>query len=226
VTVLTVFAGLSDSYWHVLTSQWCDRLGFAPMNLLDFQWQRLLSSLLVTAGGWKFPASLLMLGACVGIAEHRYGTGATIKLFLTSHLAVLLFLSVVILALEQGVDSSLVLPLVKGRDIGPSAGYYGCFGAILMLLTGVRRAISFVMVLSILLARLTMSVSELPEAANVVSADAAHLLALPLGGLLAWCGWVHPLRPEVQDAKPLHGNPVNCVQDEDCSSSRVVVDDE
>ena len=223
---LTVFAVLSDSYWQVLTSQWCNWLGFSATNLLDLQWYRLLSSLPLTAGGWKFPASLLMLGACVGIAEHRYGTVATIKLFLTSHVTVLLVLSVALLVLERGVDSPSVLALVKGRDIGPSAGYYGCLGAILMLLAGFPRGTSFVFVLSILLVRLMVSVSDLPDAANVVSADAAHLFALPLGGLLAWCGYVRPLPLRVQGTTQPQGKHGICVQDADSISSHVAADDE
>jgi membrane associated rhomboid family serine protease len=209
MTALTVFAVLSDSYWQSLTPQWRDRLGFAPTNFLDFQWQRLLSSLLLTAGGWKFPASLLMLGACLAMAEHRLGTLATIKLFLTSHVTVLLILSVVILMLAHGVGTPSVMALANSRDIGPSAGYYGCLGAILMLFSGRWGVFGFSCVQSILLVRLVVSVSHLPDSASIVSADAAHLLALPLGVLLAWCGYVRPLLIPGQDIESSGCNPDN-----------------
>ncbi|MDB4664654.1 rhomboid family intramembrane serine protease [bacterium] len=200
--VLLGFALCSESSWQPLDETWRDWIGFAPTNLLDFQWQRLLTSLLLTAGGWRFAASLVMLAACVGLTERCYGTPATIKLFLTSHLLVLITISVTVLVLATNVSSPSILALAKGRDIGPSAGYYGCLGAILMSSQSLGKRLCILCVLSILLVRLTISTAGLPEDASVVSADIAHLLALPLGGFLAWCGYVSPL-PDTQPQAPI-----------------------
>jgi len=199
--VLLGFALCSESYWQPLDETWRAWVGFAPTNLLDFQWQRLLTSLLLTAGGWKFAASLVMLTVCVGLTERCYGTLATIKLFLTSHVLVLIMISVTVLVLATNVSSPSILALTKGRDIGPSAGYYGCLGAILMSSQSLGKRLCILSVLSILVVRLTISTAGLPEDAAVVSADIAHLLALPLGGFLAWCGYVSPL-PDTQPQAP------------------------
>lgn len=190
--MLLGFAFSSQSIWQPLHEAWRDWLGFAPTNLLNFQWQRLLTSLLLTAGGWKFAASLVMLIVCVGLAERRYGTLATMKLFLTTHLLVLITISAIVLVVTTFISSPSLLALAKGRDIGPSAGYYGCLGALLLSLPSKGKQVGFLCVLSILLIRLAYSTTHLPEDAAVVSADIAHLLALPLGSFLAWCGYVKP----------------------------------
>jgi membrane associated rhomboid family serine protease len=190
--LLLGFAIASDSCWHALDDTWRDWLGFAPTNLLDFKWQRFLTSLLLTAGGWKFMASILMLILCAGMTERLYGTFATMKLFLTCHLTVLAGLSVALLLVATFNSSPSILALTNGHDVGPSAGYYGCLGAILMWLPLLRRRSAFLCVLSILLIRLIISVGHLPEGATVVSADVAHLLALPLGASLTWLGYIVP----------------------------------
>lgn len=193
---------------------WRDWLGFAPTNLLDFKWQRFLTSSLLTAGGWKFMASILMLTLCAGMTERLYGTFATMKLFLTCHLTVLAALSVALLLVATFNSSPSILALTNAHDVGPSAGYYGCLGAILMWLPLISRRSVFLCVLSILLIRLIISVGHLPEGATVVSADVAHLLALPLGASLTWLGYIVPctkskiLRPRLpSDCKSKESNP-------------------
>jgi membrane associated rhomboid family serine protease len=190
--LLLGFAVSSQSIWQPLDVSWREWLGFAPTNLLDFQWQRLLTSLFLTAGSWKFLASLVMLTVCVGLAECCYGTLATMKLFLTTHLLVLITISVIVVLLATCISSPAFLALAKGRDIGPSAGYYGCLGALLLSLPSTTKRVVFLFVWSILLVRLAVSMTNLPEDAAVVSADIAHLLALPLGGFLTWCGYMTP----------------------------------
>ncbi|HBV64494.1 MAG TPA: hypothetical protein DEF45_15905 [Rhodopirellula sp.] len=180
--------------WQPLDETWRNWLGFAPTHLLDFQWQRLLTSLLLTAGGWKFAASMVMLTVCVGLAERCYGTLATIKLFLTTHLLVLITISIIVIVLTTFISSASLLALAEGRDVGPSAGYYGCLGGLLLSLPSRGKHLGFLFVLSILLIRLALSTTHLPENAAVVSADLAHLLAVPLGGCLSRCGYVKPLK--------------------------------
>ena len=137
-------------------------------------------------------ASILMLILCTFMTERLYGTFATMKVFLTCHLTVLAALSVALLLLTTFNSSPSTLALTNGHDVGPSAGYYGCLGAILMWLPLLRRRSAFLCVLSILLIRLIISVRHLPEGATVVSADVAHLLALPLGASLTRLGYIVP----------------------------------
>lgn len=192
-TVLLLgFAISSQSVWQPLDEIWRDWLGFAPTNLLDFQWHRLLTSLPLTAGGWKFAASLGMLAVCVGLAEGCYGTLQTIKLFFTTHVLVLVIMSIVLITLSACLSSPSLLSLTSERDIGPSAGYYGCLGALLLSLPASRQHFWFLCVFSVLLLRLAISTTNLPAGATVVSADIAHLMALPIGAFLTWCEYVTP----------------------------------
>jgi len=190
--LLLGFAIASDSCWHALDDTWRDWLGFAPTNLLDLKWQRFLTSLSLTAGGWRFLASIVMLTSCVGMTERFFGTFATMKLFLTCHLTVLAALSVAVLLIATFNSSPSILALTNGHDVGPSAGYYGCLGAVLMGLPSLSRRPVFLCVLLILLIRLVISLGHLPEGATIVSADVAHLLALPLGASLAQLGYAVP----------------------------------
>ncbi|MGI9472927.1 MAG: rhomboid family intramembrane serine protease [Rubripirellula sp.] len=194
---LIVVAVASDSYWRPLPKAWREALGFAPTNLLDLQWHRLLTSLLLTAGEWKFLASALMLAFSLGIAEARFGTWQTVKLFFTSHLAVLVALSLLVLGVSVSLQTDWAIQLSESRDIGPSAGYYGCLGAILALLSKSARVPIFIGIETVLAARLMYSIGRLPEDPSVVSADIAHLVAFPLGMCLASWGFVHarPARP-------------------------------
>lgn len=193
LVTLIGFAIASDSYWHPLPELWRQWLGYAPMNLLDLQWHRLLTSLTLTAGEWKFIASAVMLAFTVGIAESRYGTWQTAKLFFTSHLAVLVSLSLLVLVGARHFHWDLAVQLVESRDVGPSAGYYGCLGAVLTMLPRKAAVASMVGITFILVARLIVSLGRLPDDPSVVSADMAHLVALPLGSRLANRGYVRIL---------------------------------
>ena len=192
LVALAAFAIASDSYWNPLSDEWRQWLGFAPKNLLDFQWQRLFTSLILTAGEWKFIASFVMFGFCVGSVERVYGTWRTLRLFLTSHLTVLLTLSAVILVAALAFQSDWATRLATTRDIGPSAGYYGCLGAVLTRWPSRISLPSFALIGAILVVRLSVSASQMPDDPSVFSADAAHLLALPLGVMLAVGGYVQP----------------------------------
>ncbi len=160
------------------------------MNLRDLQWQRYLTSLWLTAGGWQFVASIAMLTLCVGMTERLCGSFAAMKLFLSCHVSVLTTMSVVIVLLASIDSSPSLLALANGHDVGPSAGYYGCLGAILVLLPSLSGRPIFLCVFAVLLIRLIISVGHLPEDATSVSADLAHLLALPLGASLTRLGYV------------------------------------
>lgn len=190
---LAAFSIASDSYWNPLSDQWRQTLGFAPKNLLDFQWHRLITSLVLTAGEWKFIASFVMLGFCVGTAEKAYGTRRALRLFLASHLAVLLTLSAVVLVAAVAFQSDWATRLATTRDIGPSAGYYGCLGAILTRWPFKIALPGFALIITVLVLRLSVSASQMPDDASVFSADLAHLLALPLGVVLAAGGFVQPM---------------------------------
>jgi len=185
VLTTTVFALWTDSCGAKLSPSWRQWLGFAPINIIDLQWQQSLTSLVVTAGEWKFLQSILMLTLAVGFCEAVYGTWLTVKLFFASHLVVVLALSLLIVLPAHYAGTQWGTALAMHHDVGPSAGYYGCLGAALASVSTRWRASIMATLLCVLIARLAISFSNLPNHAGVVSADLSHLMALPLGFVAA-----------------------------------------
>jgi hypothetical protein len=146
--------------------------------------------LVLTAGAGKFFASLVMLGFSVGLVESQVGTARTIKLFFTTHIAVLLILSILIVLPADYLGLAAAKLLANTYDVGPSAGYYGCLGGAIALYFN-RQQLSFLAAGIVVLAgRLCLSASGLAEDPSVVSADIAHLIALPLGWFATQRGYL------------------------------------
>lgn len=182
---LTLFALWSDSYSDSLNPLWRRSLGFAPVSLVDLNWHQTLTSLVVTAGERHFLQSMAMLTIAVGFCEYVHGTSAAIKVFFTSHLFVIVGLSLLVVLPAHYAGSDWGTALATQQDVGPSAGYYGCLGAGFASMKSGRRRLAMSVTLMILLVRLVNSVSQLPDLASIASADLSHLVALPLGFLLA-----------------------------------------
>jgi hypothetical protein len=72
--------------------------------------------------------------------------------------------------------------LYSVRDVGPSAGYYGCLGFALAN-TSSRRATTVGGVALLLILRLASSGYHLPNAGHILAADLAHVVAFPIGAL-------------------------------------------
>ncbi len=157
------------------------RVGYSPRLLLNGHLHRPFTSVLFTAGGWRFYASLLMVALTVGWIECSHGTRRALLTFFGVHLLTLLILGV-------GVALPLVLLgthrgtlLFDAQDVGPSAGYYGCLGLAVAGLPGRKRKKIVFAVLAVLLLRLVWSTAHIPEEGRTMSADLAHLTAFPLG---------------------------------------------
>jgi hypothetical protein len=104
--------------------------------------------------------------------------------FVGTHLATLLLMSVGIATLFAMIETHRGSLLWEVKDVGPSAGYYGCLGlAIAGLSPGLRLSV-FAAIMVVLMSRLAWSPFHLPENGHVMSADIAHLIAFPLGALL------------------------------------------
>ena len=111
-----------------LSPHWLNRLGFAPSDVWFLRWERLFTSALVTSGGWVFWQAMGMVALAVGMAEWLAGTKRTIATFWGVHLATLLLESLLIAWPLHQLGSSFGTALVMVRDVGPSAGYFGCLG--------------------------------------------------------------------------------------------------
>jgi hypothetical protein len=180
MTVIST-AIISESHSSSLGSPWRREFGFAAWHLVRGDVHRIFTSLFLTAGGWHFYASLLMIGAGVGTAEWIYGTRRTVATFFGIHV-VTLFAFAVCFALPlywMGVRHGELL--IHVRDVGPSSGYYGCLG--LAMTSYPKRLRRFLVpgVLLVLLARLGWSATMLPAPGFLLAADLAHVMALCLG---------------------------------------------
>ncbi len=156
-------------------------VGYSIRLLIEGELQRAITSLFLTAGGWRFYSSMVMLALAVGYVEATRGTIPAALTFFAIHLATLLILAIVVLfchALIPTLHSQLIL---HTQDVGPSAGYYGCLGlAVAGLKPSIRGGV-ITFILIVLSVRAAHSLTYLPVNAQAFEADLAHLIAFPLG---------------------------------------------
>lgn len=157
------------------------QVGHSPRLLFDGHWQRLFTSLLFTAGGWRFYTSLVMLTFAVGWAEFAFGTRGAALTFFGVHLATLLIMAVVVAWSLSWLETEHGRLLLDARDVGPSAGYYGCLGLVVASLSPSKRRAIAAGILLLLVVRLVWSTIQLSAEGREMSADVAHLIAFPLG---------------------------------------------
>ncbi|MEO8498140.1 MAG: hypothetical protein ABI614_23995 [Planctomycetota bacterium] len=162
-----------------------EQVGHSVRLFFDGHLHRVFTSIFFTAGGWGFYASLVMLGGSLGWVEWVHGTRRTVLTFFGIHVATLLLLAIAVtwpLAMLETHHGKL---LMHARDVGPSAGYYGCLGLAVAGLSFRMRNRIVAVILVVLVLRLICSTLHMPEEGRAMSADLAHLIAFPLG-LLAF----------------------------------------
>jgi apolipoprotein N-acyltransferase len=138
-------------------------------------------SMVFTSGGWHFYCSLVMFTFAVGWVELIQGTYIALTAFFGIHLVTILLMLAGIALFTRLINSHRGNLLWYARDVGPSAGYYGCLGlAISHLQPSVTLPI-VVTISSILGLRLLWSSYLAAEEGRTMSADIAHMLAFPLG---------------------------------------------
>ncbi len=167
-----------------LDAQLHDQMGFSARHLWEGELHRLFTSLFFTAGGGRFYASLFMFTLSVGWVEWVHGTRCAALTFLGVHLITQLLLALAVawpLVLLGYGHGRL---LWEARDVGPSAGYYGCLGlAVASVSVGRPRVVASI-IFGVLLLRAACSAACLPAQGQVLSADLAHLVAFSCGMLL------------------------------------------
>jgi len=182
--VLIVAALITETASGRLTSEWLERIGFAPRDLWELELGRLFTSALVTHGPRVLAGALLMTGTSVGLAERRAGARWATGVFWGVHLATVVGMAVVLTPLHATLQSRVTEGLVVVRDVGPSAGYFGALGFGLRTWPGRKSRLGASLVVLWLVLNLLGLVhlgDPLPQKA---SADLAHLVAFPLGWLV------------------------------------------
>jgi hypothetical protein len=166
-----------------LSQQWLRRLGFAPRDLNWLGWPRLFTSALVTDGGFAFWGASTVFALGVGTAEWLTGTRRTALTFWGVHLLTLVVGSVLIAWPLHWLGFTLGRALVVARDVGPSAGYFGCIGLACSQLGRWRWGIGALIMLGLLAAAVWPLPPARWAAAIALGSNLAHLMAFPLGWL-------------------------------------------
>lgn len=179
--VLLALALVSGSLADPLTPAWQERLGFAPRDLFSHQWHGMFTSALVTSGGNGFWPAFGATIALVLAAEWLTGTRHTALAFWISHLGASIGGSLLVSLAVQFSRSPLLNDIYTLRDVGPSAGYFGCMG---LIASQIPRPWKYLVGLAIIAGLIGGVVVSAYRGATIdVAAGVSHLVAFPLG----WC---------------------------------------
>jgi hypothetical protein len=163
-----------------ISTEWLDRLGFAPIDLLALNLGRLFTSALVTSGGRVFWEALGMVAFAVGLSEWLTGPRRATLTFWGVHLSTLIFESLVVALPLHFAGVTFGSLVAFSRDVGPSAGYFGSLGLVSAHLRYPWNLISGGLIFIGLQVAL-LYVSGNNNLGLKISADLAHLIAFPLG---------------------------------------------
>lgn len=180
---LAMAALLTNTHVEQITSEWLNRVGFAPNDLWYWRLERLFTSALVTMGGKVFWEALIFVAFAVGLAEWTTGWKRAAATFWGVHLLALILLSLILsLAAHQLRNIGLEASELE-RDVGSSAGYFACLGLVSARLKRPWSWISGGMLLTLFVIALFMPAAAGESAAIKFSADMAHWMAFLLGWL-------------------------------------------
>jgi hypothetical protein len=190
LAVLVVVELMINPHFGALSPEWIERLGFTPRDLTHLEWERFATATLLVDGRSAFVDGIAMITLAVGAAEWLTGTPRAVLTFWGGNLITLVVMSVLLLALAHVIDPSHKEDLFVHRDVGPSAGYYGCLGLVVARLPRPWRWAAAAAILTWLAIALLTPPGPNTVADVKLQADLAHFLVFPVGYLFAWLG--HP----------------------------------
>jgi uncharacterized membrane protein (DUF441 family) len=185
VSALVASALITGTVLGGLSNRMLDLVGFAPIDLWEMDVLRVFTSALVTHGGLVFVAAVVMTALSVGGVERRMGSLAAMGVFWGVHVWTLLVMAAVLPVIEGEAARPLVETLSTLRDVGPSAGYFGCLGFALAATSFRARGVAAAVVLAWLLGDVGGWLSGAGPLPPELSADIAHLIAFPTGWVAA-----------------------------------------
>jgi len=179
---LLIAGFLTQTHRGQLSKQWIEKYGFAPHDLWTGQLERLFLSAFLTDRASSFFQAVILSLVMAGATEIFGGTWRAALTFWGIHFATLLLTSLALLPFHH-LKIPFAESLSHARDVGPSAGYFGCLGA-LVFSSSWRWPAS-----GILIVALTVFFFSPPhpdENPHVkIHADSAHLMAFILGCTLS-----------------------------------------
>lgn len=183
VLLLAAAAIWSRTATSVMPAEGVVRYGFAPSDLLGKEWSRAFTSVYFTGGAVTFWMAAILLMALLGATEALWGSRRVAALFVGSHLLTVLAVLALAAALMAG-GVSLGSLLYGVRDVGPSAGYVGCLGALLLALPPRWRRWALALAAGSLLFALGQTLAAPVEEAVEISAAVTHVFALVFGVII------------------------------------------
>jgi len=185
---LIIAALVTNTHVEPITSQWLNRIGFAPNDLWYWRLERMFTSALVTSGGKVFWQALFFVTFAVGLANWMTGSMRAAATFWGGHLLTLILLSLIVSLAADPLRNIGLETVELERDVGPSAGYFACLGLVSARL---RRPWNWISGGGLFLAfavTLFLPPGSGESAQIKFLADLAHLLAFPLGWLSCLIG--------------------------------------
>jgi hypothetical protein len=188
LAVLVAVELMINPHFGALLPGWIERLGFTSRDLTHLEWERFVTATLLVDGRSAFVDAVAMITLAVGAAEWLTGTPRALLTFWGGNLITLVAMSALLLALAHAIDPSHKEDLFIHRDVGPSAGYYGCLGLVIALLPRPWRWAAAAAILTWLAVALLTPPGPHTIADVKLQADLAHFLVFPLGYLSARLG--------------------------------------
>ena len=184
--IIILVAVITGTHLQKISEEWLHLMGFAPQDVWVLRLETLILSALVTAGKWTFLQALLMIILGVGWAEWKIGTAKTALLFWVGHLVTLLSEALLIIPVMKLFHLPLGHIMAVARDIGPSAGYYCCFGLVVAKLPSKWRLFALVIMCQWLMISFYNALFAKVLQGADISASVAHLVAFVLGWVAAY----------------------------------------
>lgn len=181
--VLAVVIGIAiaTGSWHgQLAPDLLDRFGCAPADLRDGAWWRLATSTVLTRGQASFPRVVFLVGVAGALYERRHGGLRMLGVAATVGIVVQTLAAVAFLPLRE---QPWALAMDGARDVGPSVGFYGLFGALLPELRGWRRAALLAAILAMTVVNVAWHLHRAQPGA--LEGDLEHAAAVVVGAVAA-----------------------------------------
>ncbi len=178
------FAALTKSNAGQLPEEWLSRMGFAPKDIWLQKFENIFLSAFITDSRRAFIQALIMIFLCVGGLELVSTTWTTMLYFWGIHVLTLFFVTLFIIRPFEKTGHALGQSLYLSKDVGPSAGYFGCMGVLIHSFfgAGISWVIFFVILIGMMI-YLRMPVSKEKKMMKL-HADLAHMVALSMGFLI------------------------------------------
>ncbi len=169
-----------------LPNSWMEKIGFAPNDLWSGRLERVLFSTFFTDSRKSFIQALGMTLVLVGLSERTAGTWRTVLTFWGVHTLTLIILSLFIVLPLHRLKISFGAELALVRDVGPSAGYFGCLGFLVSLIPLPWQWWAGALIFTGLTAAFLMPPRAGENTLVKKHADLAHMIGLVLGVLSGW----------------------------------------